>query len=133
MRLAHLQADVLTWLYECFGPAIANNKVERSHRFLEEALELAQACDCTESEAIQLVKYVYARPKGERFQEVGGVTTTLAALCCAHGLDLSVCAGAELDRITQKEVMLRIREKQFNKPAFGPLPGPTVPTMLKKQ
>jgi hypothetical protein len=28
----------------CFGPEISADRVERNHRFLEEALELVQAC-----------------------------------------------------------------------------------------
>ena len=39
------------------------------HRFLEEALELVQACGATASEAHQLVDYVYGRPVGEPAQE----------------------------------------------------------------
>lgn len=57
----------------CFGATISRDKAERNHRFLEEALELVQACGCTESEAAQLVAYVYGRPAGDPPQEVGGV------------------------------------------------------------
>ncbi|RQS15519.1 hypothetical protein DIE07_03565 [Burkholderia sp. Bp9002] len=35
------------WMLECFGAAIATDRMERNHRFLEEALELVQACGCT--------------------------------------------------------------------------------------
>ena len=54
-----LQARVLPWLHACFGPEIASDPVERNHRFVEESLELAQACGCTASEAHQLVDYVF--------------------------------------------------------------------------
>ncbi len=36
------QPNVQPWLLSCFGEQIANDKIERNHRFLEEALELVQ-------------------------------------------------------------------------------------------
>lgn len=114
------QARVLPWLLECFGAEIAADPQERSHRFLEEALELVQACGATESEAHQLVQYVYARPVGDKAQEVGGVMVTLAALCLAQGLDMHAAGEAELARIWTK--VEQIRAKQAAKPKHSPLP-----------
>mgnify|MGYP006958842284 CR=1 FL=1 len=74
----------------------ASDKAERSHRFLEEALELVQACGCSASEAHQLVDYVFGRAVGHASQEAGGVMVTLAALCLvAEGLDL-LLVGVEI-------------------------------------
>ncbi|MBM5458679.1 hypothetical protein H8F21_14010 [Pseudomonas sp. P66] len=123
LQRASFQSRVGPWLIECFGQDIANDKQERNHRFLEEALELVQACGATESEAHQLVDYVFAREVGEQPQEVGGVMVTLAALCYAHELRMHQAGETELDRISNPEVMSRIRDKQSRKPAFGPLPG----------
>ena len=120
---ASFQARVEPWLFECFGEMIAGDKEERNHRFLEEALELVQACDCTAEEAHKLVDYVFSRPVGEKSQEVGGVHVTLAALCLAQGIDGQAAAEAELSRITQPEMVERIREKQKRKPSMSPLPG----------
>lgn len=117
------QSRVLPWLLECFGQQIANDATERNHRFLEEAVELVQACGCTEDEAHALVAYVYGRAVGERAQEVGGVMVTLAALCLAQGLDMHQAGETELARITQPAMVERIREKQKRKPAMSPLPG----------
>ncbi len=117
------QSRVRPWLLECFGEAIAVDGMERNHRFLEEALELVQACGCTEDEAIKLVAYVYGRPIGERSQEVGGVMVTLAALCLAHKLDMHGAGETELERISHPETINRIRVKQAGKPAMSPLPG----------
>jgi len=114
------QARVRPWLLTCFGAEIAADKQERSHRFLEEALELVQACRCTASEAHQLVEYVFGRPVGEPAQEVGGVMVTLAALCLAHGLDMHAEAETELARIWAK--VDQIRAKQAAKPKHSPLP-----------
>lgn len=114
------QARVAQWVSACFGFAIASDKVERNHRFLEEALELVQATGASASEAHQLVDYVYGRAVGEPDQEVGGVMLTLAALCEAQGLDMTACGEKELKRVFQKIEI--IRAKQAAKPKHSPLP-----------
>lgn len=118
------QDRVGLWADACFGNEIGLDPVERNHRFLEEALELVQACGCTASEAHQLVDYVFGRPVGEKLQEAGGAQGTLALLCRAHGIDLMVAAEAELTRCWGK--IDKIRAKQAAKPKHGPLPGPSV-------
>lgn len=115
------QSRVGPWMMECFGPMIAVDRVERHHRFLEEALELVQATGCTADEARQLIEYVYGRPVGEVGQEVGGVMVTLAALCLAHGLDMHEAGETELARVWTK--VEQIRAKQAAKPKYGPLPS----------
>lgn len=115
------QQRVQPWMLACFGAKIAGDKVERNHRFLEEALELVQACGCTRDEAHQLVDYTFGRPAGERGQEVGGVMVTLAALCLAQGLDMHTEAETELARIWTK--VGQIRAKQAAKPKHSPLPA----------
>lgn len=113
------QGRVATWLNECFGREIALDGVERNHRFLEEALELVQSLGCTESEARQLVGYVFSRPAGEPAQEVGGSIVTLAALCYANGIYMPECGETELARIWTK--VEKIRAKQAAKPKHSPL------------
>lgn len=115
------QARVDDWIQHCFGFEIGAYKMERNHRFLEEALELVQAGGCTASEAHQLVDYVFGRPVGEMHQEVGGVMVTLAALCNAHGVDLDAAAETELRRVWVKSG--QIRAKQAAKPKHSPLPA----------
>lgn len=115
------QGRVQPWMMACFGAEISANGAERNHRFLEESLELVQACGCTASEAHQLVDYVYGRPVGEREQEVGGVMVTLAALCLAQGLDMHAAGETELARIWTK--VETIRAKQAAKPKHSPLPA----------
>lgn len=114
------QDRVQPWMTACFGEVIAADCQERNHRFLEEALELVQACGATAGEAHQLVDYVYGRAIGEPAQEVGGVMVTLAALCLAQGMDMHQAAEVELSRIWTK--VEQIRAKQLAKPAIGPLP-----------
>jgi hypothetical protein len=108
------------WMLACFGGEIARDKVERNHRFLEEALELVQSLGCTMLEAYQLVDYVFGREIGEPPQEVGGVEVTLAALCLANGLDKQTCGETELARVWTK--VEKIRAKQAAKPKLSPLP-----------
>ncbi|WP_342643414.1 hypothetical protein [Rhodoligotrophos ferricapiens] len=119
------QQEVDRWLIACFGETIARDKVERNHRFLEEALELVQSGGCTKSEAHQLVDYVFGRPVGDMSQEVGGVMNTLAALCLSYGLDMDQCGAAEMARVWAK--VEQIREKQRNKPKHSPLPQHPAP------
>lgn len=115
------QDRVHPWLMDCFGPEIAGDKIERNHRFLEEALELVQALGCTQSEAHQLVNYVYNRPVGHPPQEVGGVMVTLAALCLAQAMDMHEAGEVELARIWTR--VEQIRAKQAAKPKHSPLPA----------
>lgn len=114
------QSRVQPWLLECFGAEIASDRAERNHRFLQEALELVQACGCTASGAHQLVDYTFSRPLGEPTQEIGGVMVTLAALSLANGLDMYAAAEAELARVRTK--IEQIRAKQAEKPRHSPLP-----------
>ncbi|WP_417834704.1 hypothetical protein [Thalassospira xiamenensis] len=115
------QFRVAEWMLACFGKDIAADRIERNHRFLEEAIELVQANGCTQSEAHQLVDYVFNRPVGELEQEVGGVMVTLAALCGASKANMHECGERELDRVWQK--MDQIRAKQAAKPKHSPFPG----------
>ena len=120
-KMGRFQQEVYEWLLKCFGKEIAHDKTERNHRFLEESLELVQACGCTQSEAHQLVDYVFNRSIGEKDQEVGGVTVTLSALCSANHLNMKACGNKELQRIW--DCMDKIRAKQAAKPKHSPLPG----------
>lgn len=115
------QHRVHDWCKACFGDGDENDPGIRSHRFLEEALELGQALGCTEQEASRLLRYVYGRPVGDPDQEVGGVMVTLAALCHANKLDIADAGERELKRVW--DTMDRVRTKQASKPRFSPLPG----------
>lgn len=129
------QSRVAPWMQECFGREISSDSVERNHRFLEESLELVQSLGCTKGEALQLVDYVYGREVGDPPQEVGGVMVTLAALCLASNLNMHECGETELARITQPEIVEKIREKQKRKPSMSPLPGvyPDRPTLPEQE
>lgn len=116
------QKRVLNWLMACFSMEVCRDTTERNHRFLEEALELVQSTGCTRSEAHQLVNYVFDRPVGDPFQEVGGATITLSALCSCIDIDQDEAGEAELTRISIPAVMEKVRAKQAAKPKHSPLP-----------
>lgn len=103
------QEEVGKWAIKCFGKKVALDPHERIRRFVEESLELAQSCGLTATEAHQLVDYVFARPVGDRAQELGGVMVTLSALCCARGLDFGEAGVAELMRVDQNIDKIRLR------------------------
>lgn len=111
------QQRVQPWMLACFGAQIATDANERNHRFLEESLELAQACGCSAQEVHQLVDYVFSRAAGDKAQEVGGVMVTLAALCLAHGLDMHAAGEEELARIWDR--IDPIRARHALKPKVG--------------
>lgn len=117
------QARVNEWMQLCFGALIAADRMERHHRFFEEATELVQAGGMTRHEAHQLVDYTYDRPKGELKQEVGGVMVTLAALCNAWRVDMYEAGEIELTRINIPSIVAKIRAKQAAKPKHSPLPA----------
>jgi hypothetical protein len=122
---ASFQNRVGEWMEQCFTPEIIADKLERSDRFIEEALELVQACGYDAARAHALVDYVFGRPVGEPSQEVGGVMVTLAALCNPHGLDMQQAAEVELSRILRPEIIEKIRVKQASKPTGSALPVPS--------
>lgn len=109
------QARAADWAKECFGLELATNRPQRNHRFLEEALELVQACELSREDAHSLVDYVYDRPVGDRAQEAGGAMLTLSLLCNAQGLDMNDCGANELERVLG--CIDKVRERQLKKPA----------------
>ena len=118
------QNRVAKWVRACFGPEVLENRIERNYRFLEEALELVQACGCTKEHATQLVDYVYGRPVGNREQEIGGVMVTLGALCAAQEIEMTAAGEIELERCW---ILIDvIREKQARKVRDSALPGSTI-------
>ena len=119
MNIADFQKRVTTWVLTCFPTNVAATRQERVFRFLEEALELCQSLDMSQEDADRVVRYVYGRPVGEPFQEVGGVFVTIAALCWNDGIDMQDAAFSELIRIEKPEIMEKIRAKQNAKSAVG--------------
>jgi len=116
------QQRVKPWMLQCFGMEVASDRLERGDRLLEEVLELLQAVDYPFERIYPLIDYVFHRPAGHLPQEVGGVMVTLAAFCLAHGPDMHACGDTELERISDPEIVVKIREKQKAKPRGSALP-----------
>jgi hypothetical protein len=112
--LAHYVAEVHRWVVDAFGVRVAEDRRERRQRFLEEALETYQAAGGKLTEADRLVTYVFNRPSGVLQQEVGGVLSTLAALCATYEVDMAQAATSELARMWSD--IDKIRAKQKGKP-----------------
>lgn len=109
------------WAMAAFGAEVVADCAQRVHRFMEEALELAQACGMTRHEVGMLTAYVFDRPVGDVDQEIGGVTMTLGVLTVANKRSLGACAVAELASVYTR--MEQIRAKQAAKVPGSPLPG----------
>jgi hypothetical protein len=113
----NFQDEVVRWMMACFGEI---DPTERTHRFVEESIELAQSCGATKEEVLQLVEYVFSRPTGNKFQEVGGVLVTLAGLCSAQSISMELAGATAL--IENQDKTEKIRAKRAMRPADGPLP-----------
>lgn len=113
-QMKKLQINISLWVKRVFGKAMLYDKTERSLRFIEEAVELVQACNLPVEAVLNVVEYVYSRPKGDIEQEVGGVALTLAALCEAQGQCLETAATGELARVHLYEDLIKAKNK--NKP-----------------
>ena len=96
---AERQTLVHEWGARAFGRDHMNDPVVRAVRFLEEACELSQAAGLPEGHALRVLAHVYARPAGDRGQEIGGVGVTLLALCTALGYNADLCERDEIARV----------------------------------
>jgi len=117
IQAAHvLQKRVWVWAATTFHDrSLWFLRKERVTRFLEEALELAQAVGLTEDHAKRLLTHVFSRPTGDIPQEVAGTVVTLAALSEALCINMHVEALTEMRRIEQPEMREKIRAKQADK------------------
>lgn len=113
--LRDAQARVVGWVRSTFGEASSEDVPERALRFVEEAVELAQACGMPPEQLDRLVEYVYARPTGDASREVAGSMLTLYAVAAALGVLADEAFEKELERVQQPEVIARCRARQSEK------------------
>lgn len=110
------QEQIAAWVQRVFeGDSIATAGPERTFRFVEEAVELAQAVGLPPDGLKRLIDYVYERPKGTPRQEVGGCFVTLYAACEALGINGDLEADKEIDRIQDPAIVERVRGRQAEK------------------
>lgn len=114
MTIRDLQDRTQMWVATAFPDRPVDVKT-RAARFLEEALEAAQAAGLHRDDAILVMAQVYANPPGELAQELGGSMTTLCALAAAAGLDLQNVSHSEITRMETPEIIDRVRRRQAAK------------------
>ncbi|TPQ24907.1 hypothetical protein [Methylomonas koyamae] len=95
------QTGILQWANATFGRETASVTAERIARFMEEAIELAQAVDMTSSDIKELVDYVYSRNTGVVSQEIGQVGVALLALAEHLNINADQEERAEFQRISE--------------------------------
>ncbi len=91
---------VLAWAAEMFGP-VAMDADERTFRFLEEAIELAQARGIQLADIHAIAGRTYSRPSGAVPREIGQCQLTLEALAAQAGCDAHHEAKYEFDRVRE--------------------------------
>ncbi len=89
----------LAWACDTFTPEVAANPVERLMRFVEEAVELAIACDLPRETVEKIVTRVYARGPGNIEQETAQCQVTLEMLAKVLNLDLDGASNREFERV----------------------------------
>jgi len=119
MGETNYQARVSSWV-KTITDSESIDSAERTHRFLEEALELAQASGCSRDDAVALIDYVFSRPVGEPQLEAGAVLVTLAGLCSSLNIDMQSAGETELRRNWERVEAIKL--KRSSKPKDSPLP-----------
>ncbi len=112
------QRVVFSWVVRAFGWRAADSIRERRERFLEEAIELYQACGGDFFRVGDIARHVYAKPIGDIGQEAGGVGVTLLSLCSCVGVSAEYCERSELERVLALPIE-HFRARQNFKAAAG--------------
>jgi len=94
------QAEILQWANATFGATTADNTGERIRRFVEEAVELAQASGLDKQAIYDIIDHVYAKPVGDIAQEIGQVGVSLMALSEHLGVQADDEERKEYERIS---------------------------------
>lgn len=98
-RLTTIPAAFLKWGVEVFGSQASDPK-ERAMRFLEEALEVAQAFGIVRDVAAGMVERVYSREvDADKHKEIGQATATLFMLAHQASIDPLNAMEVEWQRV----------------------------------
>lgn len=113
------QKEVGDWCLEAFGAEHCCSVEQRAIRFLEEAIELFQAAGGDGAMAHRLVDYIFSRPAGDLYQELGGVGVTILAFANAAGLSADQAEVDEINRCLSKPIEhFRRRNEKKNELGF---------------
>ena len=106
------QRECDRWLIECFDQRpVDGDPLVRVARFLEEAIELAQAMGLKKENVALLADQVYAKPPGEFSQELGGCLVTLALVASHREADLMMAGEMEVASAFQRIPQIREKSK----------------------
>lgn len=118
--LRNFQHDVWDWYETMFrGTREEHTTKTLGMRFLEEALELAQAVGLSKEDVMRQMEYTFSRPKGTVESEIAGTIITLQHIAGDHIIDVQDEALKELRRISTQEMRKKIYDKQAFKRDHG--------------
>ena len=109
---SHLAQLAYEWAIRSFGYNHVHDNKVRALRALEEMIELNQALGVPEEQAAKCVQVIYARPKGDYAQEIGGVMLTTYVLSCAMHEDADELFVRELSRVLAKTPETFLKKNQ---------------------
>lgn len=112
------QMQAYRWAKETFGDASVV-PWERARRFLEEALETAQAFGVTQEQAFAILVRTYSRPAGAKRKELGQAGLTLEMLAESVGLDAEQLTQKEFDRVRKPSKQAEFQARLARKVAEG--------------
>lgn len=98
-----LQRIACEWAVRSFGMKHVAEPQVRAVRHVEEAIEVCQAFDVPKEQILAAVEMVYAKPKGEPLQELGGSLMTAVILCEAIGVEAELVLEKEVRRVLEKD------------------------------
>lgn len=91
------------WGERCFGQNHMFNLQLRALRMLEEALEFCQAVEVKPELMRKQVEEVCSRPRGDHYQEMGGLILTTRMICVAMNWDPEELYLCEIRRCLSKD------------------------------
>ncbi len=92
------QNEFYNWAKDTFGVA-ASGQRERALRFIEEAIELAQACGLHDRDVYLTLNRVFLRPPGSVPKEIGQTVLVLEGLAECYGVSAYTEGNKEMERI----------------------------------
>lgn len=122
------QVEYLKLAHSIWGSA-ALDRDERWRRFAEECIEAIQTRLDFDTFA-EIAAYVYGRETGDPEQELGGVQTTLLALCAAEQWDADELEVREIRRVMAKDPNVMRAKHQAKVEAGVAMPGTPAISLL---
>ena len=103
------QRIAFAWAMKTYGSVVRSTRYQ-AFRFIEEALELAQAMGLSREDVIRVVDHVFSRPQGDTYVGVGDVRLTLDILAETQEIDSDECYEGCMIRVLALDPA-KMREK----------------------